>query len=70
VWSVLHSVHLNVSKATILKLILFITCIINVRERRITAVKDTDSVAGKVPLYPLDMKQRWEILLVSNLFSY
>lgn len=32
--------------------------------------KDTASVAGRLPLYPMEMREGCKILLVANLFSY
>jgi hypothetical protein len=70
VWSILHSVHLNVSKATITT-DNFVACVIREREteREHTAGKDTASVAGRLPLYPMEMTESCKILLVASLFS-
>jgi len=34
------------------------------------AAKNTTSVAGNLPPYTLEMTQRWEILVLANLFCY
>lgn len=72
-WSILHSVYLNVSKATIITDNL-VACVIRERERerkeKHTTGKDTASVAGRLPLDPMEMTEGCKILLVANLFSY
>ena len=69
-WSILHSVHLNVSKASITTDNL-VACVIRERdrEREHTAGKDTASVAGRLPLYPMEMTEGCKFLIAANLFS-
>jgi hypothetical protein len=50
VWSVLHNVHLNVSKATITTPNLLVSCLRS--ETDITAAKDVASVTARFLLYP------------------
>ena len=54
-WSVLNSVHLNVSKATIITAILLLVAFVT-SERNNTAAKDEASLAGRLQLYPLEIK--------------
>ena len=53
-----HSAYLNINKCK------------RERERKHTAGKDTASVAGRLPLYPMEMTEGCKILLAGNLFSY
>jgi hypothetical protein len=40
------------------------------KERYNIAAKNTTSVAEMLPLYTLEMTERWEILVFANLFCY
>jgi hypothetical protein len=53
VWNVLHSVHLNVSKAMIITANLLVACVTSEREK--SAAPDTISVVATLPLDPLKM---------------
>ena len=66
---VLHSDHLNASKMTIKTANLLIACVTS-DKRKDTAAKDTTSLAGNLPLYPLQIigtpisKQRLRLILL------
>jgi hypothetical protein len=68
VWSILHSVYLNVSKVTI-TVNLLVDYVTSEREKNNTAGKDMASVVVRLALYPLEMTQDCEILLVQNCFQ-
>ena len=52
-WNVLHSVHLNVSKAMIITANLLVACVTSEREK--SAAQDTASVVATLLLDPLKM---------------
>ena len=60
--SVFHSVHLNVSKATIITAILLVASR-QATDRKNTLRKGTASLAGKLPPYPREITQRRKIFI-------
>jgi hypothetical protein len=59
VWNAVHSVHLNVSDATVATAKILATCVTNKREReKNTTAKEMAGLAARLPLYPLEVTQR------------